>query len=245
MHSTLVQPILRVKHGVESKVSVGYRAPSDPPETPPTAAVELAPRRGGTTPMRLRTRFCAFSAAIAVTIPLATAPALAETLDSDSTTSPQAEADEGDDGEVRDGEKPARNLPPRTPRQQVPPTASSRSRRRTTPGPATVTSIASPGLSLTCSAGTTRTAAITQTTTITQTTATATARAARPIRRHPRPASPQPPPRMTPSRRRAPSRPRTRSPPRQRPRNRRRRKSPSRRRQRTPSRPPPQTPRPT
>ncbi|MGO1199854.1 MAG: hypothetical protein ACTMKY_08165, partial [Dermabacteraceae bacterium] len=46
-----------------------------------------------------------------MTIPLATAPALAETLDSDSTTSPQAEADEGDDGEVRDGEKPAEESP--------------------------------------------------------------------------------------------------------------------------------------
>src|SRR5699024_1888219 len=66
---------------VESKVSVGYRAPSDPPETSPTAAVQLAPRRGGTIVLRLRTRLCAYSAAIAVTAPPATAPALPDALE--------------------------------------------------------------------------------------------------------------------------------------------------------------------
>src|SRR5699024_4564369 len=91
---------------VESKVSVGYRAPSDPPETSPTAAVQLAPRRGGTIVLRLRTRLCAYSAAIAVTVPLATAPALAEDLEGDPAAPSQAttEDDPSADGTQHAGD---------------------------------------------------------------------------------------------------------------------------------------------
>src|SRR5699024_3975428 len=91
---------------VESKVSVGYRAPSDPPETSPTAAVQLAPRRGGTIVLRLRTRLCASSAAIAVTVPLATAPALAEDLEGDPAAPSQAttEDDPSADGTQHAGD---------------------------------------------------------------------------------------------------------------------------------------------
>src|SRR5699024_7081188 len=81
-------------------------APSDPPETSPTAAVQLAPRRGGTIVLRLRTRLCAYSAAIAVTVPLATAPALAEDLEGDPAAPSQAttEDDPSADGTRHDGD---------------------------------------------------------------------------------------------------------------------------------------------
>src|SRR5699024_1381326 len=46
-HRVLAWSVRQEKHGVESKVSVGYCAPSDPPETSPTAARQLATRRGG------------------------------------------------------------------------------------------------------------------------------------------------------------------------------------------------------